>query len=415
MRLKKSWSIFALGELAEKIEYGLTASAKYSGQGPKFLRITDIQNRSVNWPSVPVCNCAPEKEAKYRLRSGDIVFARTGATTGKSYLITDCPPNSLFASYLIRVRPSERIYPSYLACFFQTASYWEQVTQSSSGSAQPGVNATKLKNLRIPLPPLPEQKRIVEILDEAFAAIDKATANTEKNIKNAEELLPCMLSVSFACPYTSNSGMVALEDYLLYRTYGFTNPMPTTQEGPLKITAKNVNHGRIMYESARHTSIDAFDSLLTKKSKPDIGDVLVTKDGTLGRVAVVDQAGLCINQSVALLRPTKDLDAYFLMYLLSSPQYQKRMIQDAGGTTIKHIYITRLPKILVSIPSICEQIKLVEELDEFSAAVRRLKEKLEKKHKCLSHLKQSILHKAFTGELTSDFKAVDKALSEAGV
>ena len=98
---------------------------------------------------------------------------------------------------------------------------------------------------------------------------------------------------------------VALEDHLERITYGFTNPMPTSDVGPYMITAKDINHGRILYDQARRTSLEAFQSLLTDKSRPQIGDVLVTKDGTLGRIAVVDRNDICINQSVALLQPRK--------------------------------------------------------------------------------------------------------------
>lgn len=143
-----------------------------------------------------------------------------------------------------------------------------------------------------------------------------------------------------------------LEKYLKRITYGFTNPMPTTENGPFMVTARDVNHGRILYEQARRTSQEAFDSLLTDKSRPQIGDVLVTKDGTLGRIAVVDRAGVCINQSVALLQPADAIRSRFLHYLLEAPQNFERMLGDADGTTIKHIYITRLARMEVAVPGL---------------------------------------------------------------
>ena len=92
-----------LGEVCEKPAYGYTASAEHKGVGPKFLRITDIQNGKVDWNRVPYCRYNDALE-KYLLKSGDILFARTGATTGKSYHITETPSKTIFASYLIRVR-----------------------------------------------------------------------------------------------------------------------------------------------------------------------------------------------------------------------------------------------------------------------------------------------------------------------
>lgn len=162
-------SAVQLSEIAESIEYGVTASASEQPVGPKFLRITDIQNGSVEWGSVPYCDAKEKKLNSSKLKSGDIVFARTGATTGKSFLIKECPQDAVFASYLIRVRPSSKVDPSYLSYFFQSDGYWRQIAMKSAGAAQPGVNSTKLKELEIPLPPLDEQKRIAAILDQADA------------------------------------------------------------------------------------------------------------------------------------------------------------------------------------------------------------------------------------------------------
>jgi type I restriction enzyme S subunit len=137
--------------------------------GPRFLRITDIQNGSVNWSSVPFCEANGRKLDSARLKQGDIVFARTGATTGKSFLIRQCPEATVFASYLIRVRPSREVDPSFLAHFFDSPDYWNQINLKAAGAAQPGVNSSKLKELRVPFPPLAEQKRIAAILDQADA------------------------------------------------------------------------------------------------------------------------------------------------------------------------------------------------------------------------------------------------------
>jgi type I restriction enzyme, S subunit len=176
----KSWPIVQLDDICSSVDYGHTASATPEPIGPKFLRITDIQNGQVDWQTVPFCDCKPADEASSRLKSGDIVFARTGATTGKSFLIQECPDRAVFASYLIRVRASEQVMPAYLAHFFQTSSYWAQITRSARGAAQAGVNATSLKSLELPLPPFDEQRRIAAILDAAATLRAKRRAAIAK-------------------------------------------------------------------------------------------------------------------------------------------------------------------------------------------------------------------------------------------
>jgi len=153
-----------------------------------------------------------------------------------------------------------------------------------------------------------------------------------------------------------------LDDYLELVTYGFTNPMPDAEEGPWKITAKDVINGQINFSTARKTTQDAFDTKLTKKSRPKVGDVLLTKDGTLGRLAIVRQEGICINQSVAVLRANEKILPEYLFYLLSTPEYQRKMIGDSDGTVIKHIYITRVGKMEVNIPPIEEQKEILKHL-----------------------------------------------------
>ncbi|MDD4749266.1 MAG: restriction endonuclease subunit S, partial [Methanosarcinaceae archaeon] len=181
--IPEEWKITKLGDYSEKIQYGYTQSSSQEPIGPKFLRITDIKNNSVNWNKVPYCSCSDKDYEKYKIRENDIVFARTGATTGKSYLITK-PPKTVFASYLIKVRVNIKLNPNFVYYFFQTQKYWNQIKVNISGSTQGGVNATKLSNLKIPLPPLPEQEKIASILSK----VDTQLQDNHNYLNKLEEL-----------------------------------------------------------------------------------------------------------------------------------------------------------------------------------------------------------------------------------
>ncbi len=286
--------------------------------------------------------------------------------------------------------PRDFLRPKFFFYQLQTANF------TSLGYAR---HYRLLKELEIKFPPLAEQERIVGLLDEAFDGIATAKANVEKNLQNARSLFESHLQSVFT---ERGEGWVEkpLADCLERITYGFTNPMPTTTEGPYMITAKNVVGGRIDYASTRRTSWEAFNSLLTDKSRPQVGDVLLTKDGTLGRIAVVDQPDTCVNQSVAVLRPNGRMHPQFMRCLLSSSGYQKRMVDEAGGATIKHIYITRVDKMPVIFPeSIEDQKKVIASLDCIAAETQRLAHLYERKIAALEALKKSILHQAFSGQL----------------
>src|ERR1700761_5789770 len=119
-KLPRSWKSVTLKEVSENIQYGFTASSSKENKGPRFLRITDIQDNKVDWNTVPFCVIGDDEIKKYLLQDGDLVFARTGATVGKSFLIKGKIPDSIFASYLIRVRLTKGINEKYVSFFFQS-------------------------------------------------------------------------------------------------------------------------------------------------------------------------------------------------------------------------------------------------------------------------------------------------------
>lgn len=165
------WALVELREVAEPPQYGLTASTAKTGN-TQFLRITDIEGRSVNWASVPYCYCPSDDLPKYRLASGDILFARIGATTGKSTLIYD-PPNAVFASYLIRVRTRPGLDAEFLSHFFQSQAYWVQIDGNKHTNLKKGVNGSVLKALLVPAPPLAEQRQIARLLSAVQRLIER--------------------------------------------------------------------------------------------------------------------------------------------------------------------------------------------------------------------------------------------------
>ncbi|MBN1338098.1 MAG: restriction endonuclease subunit S [Bacteroidales bacterium] len=161
---KDDWREEKLDNVA-KIMYGYTTKSSNNGNA-KLLRITDIQNNEVDWSAVPYCKIEKDDYSKYKLKDGDIVFARTGATTGKSYLVKN-PPTSVFASYLIRLQNNADILdPEFLFLFFQTSTYWDRINTGISGSAQGGFNASKLKELIVCFPnDKKDQHRIIHNLN----------------------------------------------------------------------------------------------------------------------------------------------------------------------------------------------------------------------------------------------------------
>jgi type I restriction enzyme S subunit len=162
--IPKNWELVRINELGE-LQYGYTTSAVQENTGTKFLRITDIQeDGSVNWEEVPYCHIEEDEFSKYALQKGDLLFARIGATAGKTTYINH-NVSGIFASYLIRLKTTkENVYPHFLFYFTQSPAYWSQAIRQREGQLKKGINATMLSNFIVPLPSFEEQQKIAEIL-----------------------------------------------------------------------------------------------------------------------------------------------------------------------------------------------------------------------------------------------------------
>ena len=169
--IPSSWEWTTINDISKSILYGVSESAKTNGKY-RLLRITDIQNNSVQWDSVPYTDFDENKAKPYLLSDGDILFARTGATVGKSYLVQGLTEEAIYASYLIRVQTYDAVLPQYLKFYFESGYYWEQIEQGSVGVGQPNVNGTILGNLHVPIQPIHEQFRIVSELSKWMGIID---------------------------------------------------------------------------------------------------------------------------------------------------------------------------------------------------------------------------------------------------
>ena len=252
--LLRKWKVKRLEELSSAIQYGYTAKATTERIGPKLLRITDIQNDAVDWDVVPFCEISAKEIEKYRLAKNDLLFARTGATVGKSYLISGAIPESVFASYLIRVRLLEEVYPKYVAYFFRSGDYWRQITENQAGIGQPNVNGTKLAQIKIPVAPLNQQKNIVAEIEKQFSRLDEAVANLRRVKANLKRYKAAVLKA-------------AVEGRL---TEDWRKQHPTSNQPANSSNASSLNDGKSgMVEG--NTRSQSFRTLPTCLPSRDVG------------------------------------------------------------------------------------------------------------------------------------------------
>lgn len=194
--IPEGWKWVRLESLSSDILYGVSESAKENGKY-KLLRITDIQNNFVDWDTVPYTDFNDEKVNQYLLHKGDILFARTGGTVGKSYLVEQCPLNTIYASYLIRVRLTECINSHFIKSFFESLFYWRQITDSLVGTGQPNCNGQKLANIVLTLPPLKEQEEIVNKIESLLAKVTELENQIQERETYTKQLMQSILKNAF--------------------------------------------------------------------------------------------------------------------------------------------------------------------------------------------------------------------------
>ena len=187
--IPESWSWERWGNLSQSIQYGYNAPALNKGD-IRMVRISDIQNGEVLWETVPFCNIKENEINTYLLYKNDILFARTGGTVGKSFLVKETPYPAIYAGYLIRTRYSDMLSAKYMKYFMESNLYWLQLKDGTIATAQPNCNGKTLGKMILPLPPLSEQNRIVSRIEELMAAIDKFEQSKIELDKLESELQP---------------------------------------------------------------------------------------------------------------------------------------------------------------------------------------------------------------------------------
>lgn len=429
--IPENWVWVRLGDISNKIHYGYTASAQDVGE-VGLLRITDIQNNNVDWTTVPFCSPTEREKEAYSLAKNDIVIARTGGTIGKSFTISELPIESVFASYLIRVVPTLGALASYIDHYLDTPIYWDQLSSNTMGTGQPNVNATALKGLIIPLPPLAEQHRIVEAIETALAKIDKLKTDEtklydiqkafpnklrasllqsaiqgqlteqlpedgnardllkeieaekarliEEKIIKKEKPLPPITEEEIPFEIPENWAWVRLGDVALYIQRGKSPKYSLIQKYPV-ISQKCVQWSGFDISVAKFIEPQSLDSYTEERLLKN-NDLLwnSTGTGTVGRISryqkhlnPYDVAVADSHVSVIRFYP-KLMDPLYIEWFIASAHIQQDIENMCSGTTKqKELNLSTIKLLLIPLPPLVEQQRIVEKLDEILGKVDGLK------------------------------------------
>ena len=395
--MKKGWQTKNLGDLCDVVGGGTPPKDKpafYSGDIP-WATVRDMRQDVITETEFRITKDAVKSSATNIIPSGNVIIA-TRVGLGKVCLVgQDTAINQDLRG--IVPHSDKTLVVRYL--YWWLKSIADVIVAEGTGATVQGVKLPFVKSLQIPVPPLAEQQRIVDLLDEAFAGIATAQANAEKNHQNARALFESHLQSVFTQrgPGWVDSTIGAEIKFIDYR--GKT-PVKTTS-GVRLITAKNVKMGFLQEAPMEFIAAASYKGWMTR-GIPQKGDVLFTTEAPLANVAQLDtDEKVAFAQRIIIMQPNAArLDSTFLKYLLLSQPVQQRIRTEGTGATVQGIKASLLKLIEISFPkSHATQEKIVSKLDDLREKTQRLARLYERKLAALEGLKKSLLHQAFTGEL----------------
>lgn len=394
-----------MGEISESFEYGLNAAAtEYDGKH-KYIRITDIDDSThlflqdnLTSPDVDFSTVDD-----YLLQKGDVLFARTGASVGKTYIYRPSDGDLYFAGFLIRAKIKSDYDADFIFQNTLTDNYDSYIRITSQRSGQPGVNAQEYANFALSVPCLAEQKKI----GAYFTNLDNLITIHQRKLEKLHNLKKAMLAKMFP-----QNGSV----YPEIRFAGFTDAWEQRKLSEIctmharigwqnlrtsefldsgdyyLITGTDFEDGRINLSTCHYVEKDRFEQ--DKKIQIKNGSILITKDGTLGKVAFVENLDkpATLNAGVFNVEIIEnDVDNRYLFQYLKAPFLMDYVNSKATGGTIKHLNQSILVDFPVQMPESAEQQKIGAYFSRLDHLITLHQRKLEK----LQNIKKSMLEKMF--------------------
>jgi type I restriction enzyme S subunit len=403
--MKEGWQIKTLGDVCVTVQDGAHESPKLQFDSPgngRFLYITskNIRNNYLDLENVTYVDEEFHNRIYPRCRPGvgDVLLTKDGANTGNVTLNTLDEPFSLLSSVCLIKTAPDFLLPSFLSYFIQSPDGLKSITGQMTGAAIKRIILRDIKLAKIPIPPLPEQQRIVALLDEAFAGLATAKANAERNLQNARAIFESHLQSVFS---ERGEGWVEkrLEEVCgLQNGFAFKSSTFKPYGVPI-LRISNIQDGRI--DAANRIVFFEPSDYRENLDRYRIveGDLLIAMSGaTTGKLGFNTESKVYyLNQRVGKFEPTEKLNKRFLYLFLSTKVEENLRI--SAGTAQPNLSTEQIKGFVLPLPSVDEQERIVDALETLSKETQRLTRIYERKLAALEELKKSLLHQAFNGEL----------------
>ena len=410
--IPSKWQIKPLSEIA-KIKGGKRVpkgeKLVYENTGFPYIRVADFtESGTVNLVDIRyVTENVYEQIKSYTIDSADLYISIAG-TIGKAGIVPEVLSGANLTENACKLVFNECVFNKYAYYFTQTDYFLEQAGLNTRVAAMPKLALSRLGTIKLPFPPIPVQKRIVAILDQAFSDIEQARAKTEQNLLNARELFESVCSTSI---FSSDSEPacsvfdVAKDEKGSMRTGPFGSQLLKNEivdKGIAVLGIDNAVDNSFKWGAKRFITYEKFEKLSRFEVKP--GDVLITIMGTCGRCAIVpENIPKAINTKhicCITLDRNKCLPEYLHAYFLYHPIAKEYLLSRAKGAIMAGLNMGIIKELPLVLPTIQEQKRLVSQIGLLKNNIDCLEAMYRSKVASLDELKKSILQKAFSGELT---------------
>jgi type I restriction enzyme S subunit len=364
-----------------------------------YIDVSSISNTTFE---IAATQCLKGKDAPSRarklVRANDVLFATIRPTLRRIAVVPDMLDRQVCSTGYFVLRPKQGIDHRFIFYWLFTEDFLGQMESLQKGASYPAVTDGDVRSQEISFPPLPEQQRIVALLDEAFAGLTTAKANAERNLQNARAIFESHLQSVFTQSGPGWSEHTLGDLIEIQNGYAFKST-DYTETGYFVIRISNVQDGEITLANPK------FIKMADKKLERFIlneGDILISLTGNIGRVGIIQEYQLpaVLNQRVARIA-IKGLsaDRDFLFRFLLSRNFRESLQEAGHGAAQQNVSTKEIESVQISLPDKKEQRRIVEEFDSFAAEIQHLTRLYERKLAALEELKKSLLHQAFNGEL----------------
>jgi type I restriction enzyme S subunit len=392
---RSRWKTVRLGDIAKTTSGGTPRRDRphfYGGNIP-WVKSGELGDRVVYETAETITEEALKSSNAKVFPKGTLCIALYGATVGKLGILgIDAATNQAVCA----VFPPKELDTRYLYRFFESKR--RELVEQGKGGAQPNISQGIIRDTKIPLPPVPEQRRIVDEIEKQFTRLEAGVTALRRLQANLNRYRAAVLQAAcegrLVATEAAKWTKTTVADSVQIIDYRGRTP-PFSESGIPHLRSQNIRHGRIVWRDLAFITSESYETFMTR-GLPQDGDLLFTTEAPMGEVALAPDEKFSVAQRIMILRTASQfLDSRFLMLQLRSPEFQSRLRKSGTGSTVTGVSSRNFQPMTLLVPPLAEQKRIVAEVERRLSVSDALEGVVSANLQRANRLRQSILHNAF--------------------